>query len=54
MEANRFEDKYTAIEKDEFIAYVNNQLAKINGKYDVLKDLFLKLYANPVINKLGK
>jgi hypothetical protein len=52
-ETTRFEDKYSATEKAEFIIYINVQLAKINGKYDVLKNLFLKMYANPVINKLG-
>lgn len=48
-----FENKYSPTDKADFINYMNMQLDKINGKYDDLKDLFLKLYANPLINKLG-
>ena len=33
--------------------YIATQVAKINGEEDVLKNLFLKLYAAPVVNKLG-
>lgn len=48
-----FEASYTAEEKEQFIAYIDAHIAKLKGEPDALKQLFLKLYANPVINKLG-
>ncbi len=47
-----FESKYSVTEKENFLAYANMQITKINGKADVLTELFLKLYANPVVNSL--
>ena len=52
-DSKEFELKYNTTEKENFITYVNFQLDKINGKRDVLMEMFLKLYANPVINSLG-
>ncbi len=52
-ETNVFEKNYSASEKEQFINYMNSQIATIKGEADVLRNLFLKIYANPVINKLG-
>ena len=52
-DTKEFELKYNTTEKENFIAYVNFQLDKINGNRGVLMEMFLKLYANPVINSLG-
>lgn len=52
-ETNAFEKNYSLAEKEHFINYMNTQLANINGETDVLINLFLKMYANPVINKMG-
>lgn len=52
-DTNVFEAMYTPKEKDNFLNYIQSHIAKLNGEPDVLKQLFLKLYANPVINKLG-
>ena len=49
---NAFETKYNTTEKENFLTYVKTQIAKINGKEDVLRELFLKLYANPVVNSM--
>lgn len=52
-DTNVFEKNYSVNEKQAFIQYMENQIASIKGEVDVLKNLFLKLYAQPVINKLG-
>lgn len=52
-ETNVFESSYTKEEKEHFLAYIQSHVEKLNGENDVLKNLFLKLYAFPVINKLG-
>ncbi len=49
-----FQASYTQEEKTHFMAYIDGHIAKLNGEPDALKQLFLKLYANPVINKLAK
>lgn len=51
-ETNLFEAYYTAEEKRDFIAYVNEKVARLEGEEDVLKSIFLKLYAQPTINKI--
>ena len=48
-----FDKYYSSQEKDEFITYINNHTSKLDGEQEILFNLFLKLYANPVINKLG-
>lgn len=52
-ETNEFEKNYSESEKEHFVNYMNAQISSINGEKDVLMNLFLKIYANPVINKLG-
>lgn len=50
---NVFESNYTPTEKEIFLKYIDTHLKKLNGEEDVLKTMFLKLYANPVSNKLN-
>lgn len=47
-----FENNYTILEKDNFLNYISSKTKDMTGEPDVLKNLFLILYANPVINKL--
>lgn len=49
-----FETTYTTEEKEQFLAYIDSHIAKLKGEPEALKQLFLKLYANPVVNKLGE
>jgi hypothetical protein len=49
-----FEETYTEEEKKQFVAYIDSHVAKLKGEPEALKQLFLRLYANPVINKLVK
>lgn len=51
-ETNLFESFYSREEKDNFIGYVNEKADALEGEKDVLKELFLKMYAQPAINKL--
>jgi hypothetical protein len=49
---NVFENNYDSSEKDGFINYIETKIKSMTGEPEVLKNLFLTLYANPVINKL--
>lgn len=48
-----FADTYAAQEKEAFLAYMEAGIARLSGEPDALRNLFLKMYANPVINKLN-
>lgn len=50
---NVFEASYTNSEKENFTKYIHSHLKNLKGEEDVLRTMFLKLYANPVINKLS-
>jgi hypothetical protein len=49
---NVFESNYTSAEKESFLNYIDSKIQDMTGELEVLKNLFLTLYANPVINKL--
>jgi len=54
---NRFENEYSAQEKDEFEYYISSQIAKIeieNIDLAFLRTKMLEIYANPLINHLGE
>lgn len=44
-------DKYSAVEKENFLAYMNKKIDGIEGDEKFKRDTFLKMYAYPVINK---
>jgi hypothetical protein len=50
---NVFESAYTEEEKTNFLTYIDTHIANMNGEPEVLRQLFFKLYANPVVNKLA-
>ncbi|MDD2550998.1 MAG: 1-acyl-sn-glycerol-3-phosphate acyltransferase [Dysgonamonadaceae bacterium] len=55
-DADKFTDKYTAEEKETFIAYVDKQIDKIdiqNKDTDFLKEKIIEMYANTLINHLS-
>jgi len=52
-QTNVFDSKYTEQEKEKFISYVNKQTNELKGEQEVLRNLFITLYANPVANKLS-
>jgi hypothetical protein len=51
-ETNLFESFYSQEEKNNFIKYVEDKISLLEGEKDVLRNLFLKMYAQPTINKL--
>lgn len=54
--SNRFSTKYSAEEKDNFIAYIDKQIEKIkieNKDHDFLKHKIIEMYANELNNQLS-
>ena len=51
FQTNEFEKYYSKEEKEKATNYFENQISKIKGEYDVVKPMFLKIYAMPVQNK---
>lgn len=49
---NVFATNYTELEKQNFVSYVSEKIAHLSGEPDVLKNIFIKMYAAPVENKL--
>ena len=47
-----FENNYSASEKDTFVTYITDTCINMTGEQDALINLFLTMYANPLINKL--
>ncbi|MDF1547962.1 MAG: 1-acyl-sn-glycerol-3-phosphate acyltransferase [Bacteroidales bacterium] len=47
----KFADKYTKAEYQSFCKHVNENIADIEGDKDIIKRIFLGIYANPLINK---
>ncbi len=52
-QTNLFETNYSAYEKEAFLNYLQVKINALSGEAEVLKHLFITLYANPVINKLS-
>ena len=52
IKEDRTNNYYTLIEKESFLNYMDSKIKDMTGETDVLKNLFVTLYANPVINKL--
>ncbi len=50
---NKFVDKYTSTDKYNFMEYVNNAIEQNSNLHEEkYKEIFLNIYANPVVNKL--
>lgn len=50
-ETQTYENNYTPEEKNKFISYMSKKLEKLEGEKEVLQSIFLKQYAQPVLNK---
>lgn len=53
MHENRFENEYSEEEKNGFLTYMESRISQLKGDSDFIHHTFLKMYANPVINKLA-
>lgn len=51
-ETDLFESFYSQEEKNNFIKYMEEKISGIEGEKDVLRSIFLKMYAQPTINKI--
>ena len=49
--SNKFADKYTKTELQSFKKHINKNIADIDGDKEIIKRIFLGIYANPLINK---
>ncbi len=49
---NRFENEYTPADKKSFVEYMNFKLSSAEGDIKELEDIFLHIYANPVLSRL--
>ncbi len=52
-QTNVFTNNYSETEKGDFLNYINEKVAALSGEADVLKTIFIKMYAAPVENKLN-
>ncbi|MDR2840243.1 MAG: acyltransferase [Paludibacter sp.] len=50
--SDTFSSKYSALDKAEFILYMEKGLDKIEGETNELRNIFLTLYTNPINNSL--
>ncbi|MFH0866404.1 MAG: acyltransferase [Bacteroidota bacterium] len=50
LETPVFSAKYSASEKDDFLNFIEKQINTIEGDKKILKEMYLKMYTNPVIN----
>lgn len=47
-----FKDKYSTADKDNFIKFAEKQIENLEGEKNALKEIFYKIYSNPVKNAL--
>lgn len=52
-ESTVFESHYTPAQKEAFVKYVIEKISLLNGEMEVLKNIFYKMYAMPLVNKLS-
>lgn len=48
-----FAEQYSYDDKLSFIQYVETKLKNVEGNYQELQEIFLKIYANPIINRIN-
>lgn len=53
FKSNRFADRYTAEDKEQFVAYMEHQLDMVEKELDrgELRNIFLGIYSNPIVSK---
>jgi glycerol-3-phosphate O-acyltransferase len=49
--SDKFKDKYTNAEYQSFTSHMATQISDIEGDKEIIKRIFLRIYANPLINK---
>lgn len=51
-DSHSFEDHYTSGEKKRFFEYMENEIRGLAGERRIIEEIFLTIYANPLINAL--
>ncbi|MCQ2279330.1 MAG: acyltransferase [Bacteroidales bacterium] len=46
----KYENEYSEEQKKTFVNYMDNGLSKLTGEIDEFREIFLNIYANPIIN----
>lgn len=54
MAQSEFSEKYTEEERLNFLAYMENVLLPLEAHREEIQNMFLKIYANPVVNHLSR
>lgn len=52
-QTNVFATNYSEAEKEKFLNYITEKISSLSGEPDVLKNIFIKMYAAPLENKLS-
>lgn len=47
---DRYKESFTPEDRERFVDYLENSLQRLNGDREELKDIFLKIYANPLFS----
>jgi hypothetical protein len=50
FECNYYKDIYSSLEKEEFLNYMQDEISNIEGNKKKVTELFLGIYANPLVN----
>ena len=48
---DEYANEYTQQEKETFVQYMEQKMAKVEADKDELREIFLSIYANPVVGK---
>ena len=49
--SSKYAENYSQEEKNNFIKYLEEKLSEIKENQEISKEIFLRIYANPVFNK---
>lgn len=53
-ESSEYSSRYTPAEQENFRAYIREKTARLKGDEQTLFNLFVKMYAHPVVNKVSQ
>ena len=54
QESSEHSANYTAAEKEDFIRYIREKTGRLKGDEQTLYNLFVKMYANPLLNRISQ
>ena len=51
--SSNYENFYTLEDKENFVIFLNDEIALLNEEKEIYKEIYLKLYANPVLKSIS-